>query len=294
MRIAGRTTIRLVAIGLCVALAGCADRPAPSPVGGSSSSKADKARRDAENLAVSGVNGGASAHAKHDPSAAVRHKLDINVTIEPGSVSFGKGTAADSAASKGPVPPAKGAPPLPAPAPAPAPAEQGSILKSAPRPGSLIRERVFAKGSFLTEAEAEEETLTLAREKVEQYFARLDPPLRHAPSLGEVKAEFIRKDSRTVRPPNAAERAQYAAAEWPSNVVFVEYDIEITADQVRELRSQDRAASALRIVGVVLVVALAGFLFLRADEWTKGYLTRWLAFAAVVLAGGTAAALIFV
>lgn len=289
MRIAGRITIRLVAIGLCVALAGCS-APAPTPAGGSSSSKADKARREAENLAVSGVNGGASAHAKHDPGAAVRHKLDINVTIDPGSVSFGKGTAADAATGKGAVPPAAGAQP----APAPAAPEQGSILRSAPRPGSLIRERVFAKGSFLTEAEAEEETLALAREKVEQYLARLDPPLRHAPSLGEVKAEFIRKDSRTVRPPTAAERAQYAAAEWPSNVVFVEYDIEITADQVRELRAQDRAASALRIVGIVLVVALAGFLFLRADEWTKGYLTRWLAFAAVLLAGGTAAALIFV
>ena len=35
-------------------------------------------------------------------------------------------------------------------------------------------------------------------------------------------------------------------------------------------------------------------LFLRADEWTRGYLTTWLALAAAVLAGGAAAALVFV
>jgi hypothetical protein len=45
---------------------------------------------------------------------------------------------------------------------------------------------------------------------------------------------------------------------------------------------------------VLAAVALAGFLFLRADEWTKGYLTSWLAIAAVVLAGGAAAAFLFV
>jgi hypothetical protein len=41
-------------------------------------------------------------------------------------------------------------------------------------------------------------------------------------------------------------------------------------------------------------VALAGFLFLRFDDWTRGYLTSWLAFLAAGLAGGVAAALFLV
>ena len=76
--------------------------------------------------------------------------------------------------------------------------------------------------------------------------------------------------------------------------VNVEYDVEVTADQVRHLRTRDRLGDTLRVFGGLSVIALAGFLFLRADEWTKGYLTRWLAMAAVLLAGGTAAALYFV
>ena len=41
-------------------------------------------------------------------------------------------------------------------------------------------------------------------------------------------------------------------------------------------------------------MALAGFLFLRLDEWTKGYLTSWLALGAAALGGGVVAALVFV
>jgi hypothetical protein len=76
--------------------------------------------------------------------------------------------------------------------------------------------------------------------------------------------------------------------------VYVAYYVEVTGEQVRELRAQERVSSAIRAFGIVIAVALAGFLFLRADEWTKGYLTSWLAITAVVLAGGAAAALIFV
>ena len=76
--------------------------------------------------------------------------------------------------------------------------------------------------------------------------------------------------------------------------IDVEYDVEVTADQVRHLRTRDRVGDTLRVFGALAAVALAGFLFLRADEWTKGYLTYWLAMAAVLLAGGATAALYFV
>ncbi|MBN9121786.1 MAG: hypothetical protein J0I06_22040, partial [Planctomycetes bacterium] len=125
-------------------------------------------------------------------------------------------------------------------------------------------------------------------------LADLDPPVRYKPSIDEVRAEFIRKDSRAVRPPNADERETFDRYGVTGNRVYVEYDVEVTAEQVRELRSQERSAAAVRVLGILFAVALAGFLFLRADEWTRGYLTSWLALAAVALAGGAAAAFLFI
>jgi hypothetical protein len=265
MRSSRRNSTRfalLAAVGLCVALAGCASK-APTP-GGSTSSKAEKARKDAEALALSAVREGAEAQARAVPdarnSAAPLHNVTLN--------SDGSGRAVALA----------------------------SAPKSPPRPGvpAVVRERIKSTIPYSTEAEAEDDALTLAAELVEQKLASLDPPVKHKPSVGEVKAEFVRKDSRTVRPPDAEEKETFARYGVGGNLVYVEYDVEITADQIRELRSQERVSAGIRVLGMIVAVALAGFLFLRADEWTKGYLTRWLAIAAVVLAGGAAAALVFV
>ena len=277
MRSSRRNTIRLVAVALCVALAGCA-KPQPRE-GGSTASKAENARKDAEALALSAVTSAAKVQAQAVPEA--RHKgTFINVAINPRA-------------------PAK----EPSGAPGPQTAVPDIVVKEPPapksplRPGApaVIRERVVSAIPYATEAEAEEDALTQARDLVEQKLAALDPPVRYKPSIGEVRSEFVRKDSRTVRQPSEEEKATFVRYELPNtNLVYVEYDVEVTADQVRELRSQERVSGGLRVLGILVTVALAGFLFLRADEWTKGYLTHWLALGAAVLAGGAAAALIFV
>jgi hypothetical protein len=267
----------LVAIGLCVALTGCSQKP-PS-VGGSSSSKAENARKDAEMLALNGVRGGADAQAKAVPEA--RRSISINAVILPDP-------------PKPPQPPAF--------VPAPRAPKAPEVVKGAPtprtppRPGppAIIRERIVSSMPYPTEAEAEDDALAQARDLVEQKLAALDPPVRYKPSLAEVKAEFLRPDSRTVRPPDAEEKETFARYGVTGNLVYVAYDVEVTADQIRELRAQERVSAGMRLLGVLVAVALAGFCFLRADEWTKGYLTRWLAIAAVVLAGGAAAVLMFV
>jgi hypothetical protein len=157
-----------------------------------------------------------------------------------------------------------------------------------------------------TEADAEKEAILAAQELIERRLAELDPPVRYRPSLNEVEKEFLRRDSRTVTPlrESSGPRAEAMrkslkeglghSPEEVGRFVDVEYDVEVTAEQVRNLRTRDRVSDALRTFGAVAAVALAGFLFLRADEWTKGYLTRWLAMGAVLLAGGAAAALYFV
>ena len=52
--------------------------------------------------------------------------------------------------------------------------------------------------------------------------------------------------------------------------------MEVSDNQLRHLRMLDRVTDALRVTGGLLIVFVAGFLFLRADEWTRGYLTSWL------------------
>jgi hypothetical protein len=265
MRSARRDTIRLAAVGLCVALAlapvGCRGRAAPQPAGGATGSKADKARREAEALALGVAQQAADAHAQ----AERRHPVGAAVKTEAGAPDSGRG-----AATRWPT-----------------------TTTTAPRPEAVIREHV-ASALPAPEPDADEDALAAARDVVERKLAELDPPVRHKPSLAEVKASFLRKGSRQVRRPTAAERAEFAPYVDPDKLVYVEYEVEVTDRQVRDLRVQDRVAVGLRAVGLVAVVALAGFLFLRADEWTKGYLTRWLALVAVTLVGAAAAALVFV
>jgi hypothetical protein len=289
---ARRDTIRLTAVGLCVALCGalvgCNGTTVSPPAGGANSSKAKKARDEAEALAVNGAAGGASAQAKAEPGSAVRR----------GGGTFNVGLAdTPRIAAKGSTPRGPQAPAVAAPAATPkaAPVAEGPATpRSAPRSGWVIRERVVSSIPYGNETDAEEDVVALARDLVERKLGELDPPVRHKPSLSEVRAEFLRKESRQVRPPDATEKEAFAPYVRTDNLVYVEYDVEVTADQVRELRAQDRVTAGVRVVGALFAIALGGFLFLRADEWTKGYLTRWLALAAVAIAGGGAAALLFV
>lgn len=291
MQRAGRNLIRLSVIGLCLALAACSSKPTPAPPGGATGSKAEKARRDAEAVALQSVTGAAASQSKAMPELAVNYTIKDRV--------FGKS-----------VPPKGGTPPAPvsvqaqSPAPPPAAPEPPAVVvkekpkpKALPRPGGaplVLRERVVSIVPYATEADAEGDAIEQAREAVEKKLADLDPPVRHKVSVNEVRNEFLRKDSRTVRPPDAEEERALNQYGVTGHLVYVEYDVEVTADQVRELRTQERVGAALRFLGMFTAVALAGFLFLRADEWTRGYLTSWLALGAVALAGGAAAALVFI
>jgi hypothetical protein len=302
-----RTTRRpLVVLGLACGLsallaAGCADHPRP---GGATNGKAEKARKEAESLAVAGVNSAAERQSKCVPELAEARKVRLfggRLVIDPDDWDVDVATSRTSATAKDPpAPPEPKAPPTP-----PAPKAESQVAKGrpapklAPRPGSpvVIDERVVSSVPYPTEAEAKKDALALACEVVERRLAALDPPVRYRPSVAEVEAEFLPKDSHTVRPPNEKEQKlldESGVVKPGEKRVYVEFDVEVTADQIRELRSQERVSAGLRLLGGVLAVALVGFLFLRADEWTKGYLTSWLAVGAVALAGGAAAALILV
>lgn len=278
-----RSFLKLAMMGglLALGLAGC--HPAPRPPGGSQVSRAEQARKQAESLALNVVTGVVSTQAKAVPELGRGH-------VPPGQFI--------AATPNRPVPlqTTTSMPPLPSPLEIVAARDSIPIMPAAVRPAytAVITARVSSSIPYATEAEAEQDALANARTTIIRELAELDPPVHYMPTLNEVRNELIRKDSRSVKAPTEAEREELKKNGVDANRVYVEYDVQVTSDQVREMRTRDRVATTLRVLCGGAFAALAVFLFLRLDDWTKGYLTRWLACAAVVLVGGAVAALYFV
>lgn len=266
---------------VCAALligVGTGCKPRPQPPGGASNPKAQAARTQAETYVVDAVKGAATAQNQIAKSNGAGGAL---TNILPKTL---PGAPVDA-----PVPPSppEARPWVSAGARSPAaPASSARVL-----PSVVIREKVSTDVPYPTEAKAEEEALRLATDRVKERLEALDPPVHYAPSPSVVKNEYVRKDTRNVRRPTGKEQERWTAEGYAGDQVYVEYDVEVTADQIRELRTQERLGGMLKLFGGIAVVALAGFLFLRLDDWTKGYLTSWLAFLAAALAGGVATAL---
>ena len=267
---------RTLALGTACALvlaagSGCRPKTPPTSTGGASNPKAQAARTQAEALVVDAVKAGAATQqtAAHEAEKAMKAAAPV-------------------------APPTPPSPPMMTAAPAPVAVPSAAPSRPVQRPNVVIRERVTTDVPFPTEAAAEEEALRLARERIEAKLRELDPPIYHFPSPSVVKNEYIRKDSRTVRRPTPGEQEAWRQHGYTGDQVYVEYDVEVTAEQVRDLRTQERLSGAIRGVIGLGVLAFAGFLFLRLDDWTKGYLTSWLAFVAAGLVGGIAAALLFI
>jgi hypothetical protein len=178
----------------------------------------------------------------------------------------------------------------------PPPPPPAKTTRPTVRPDSppVIKEHVSSSLPYPTASEAEEDVLTVAQDTIERRLAELDPPVKYRPSLNELKDELLLQNSRSVRAPTPDQLAELEAHGLSTNRVYVEYDIEVSAKKVRELRTLDRLGDGLRVLSGLTAIALVGFLFLRLDELTRGNLTRWLAIGAALLAGGAAAALYFV
>lgn len=270
-----RALTAAVACALVVA-AGCNSKRTPptNRAGGAVSEKADAARKMAAALAVEAVKGGAAEQAKLS--------------------AFGKGgffvkTGIGEVAAKIPLDLAKNPKATPK-------AEPNRLANVPPRPTSpvVISDRVSSALAYTLAAEADEDALLQAQERVAQRLRELRPPVNVRPPLDAVRSEYVRRDTRTVRYPGPQESELLKQNGYSAERVYVEYDVQVTADQVRVLRTRDRIDDALRAIGVLTAAALAAFLFLRLDEWTKGYLTSRLAVAAIVLAVGVTAAAVFI
>jgi hypothetical protein len=284
------TGIRSIAVATTLALlAGCSGRGSPSE-GGAHTPKAQENRKLAESYAVAAATGAALAEVAAHPdlekkSLAARTLARVEKMWKPDQPV--------SVPAPAPPPPAP-TPPLPTPTPEPVARVELAARPVPPPSGSvLVRERVACEVPLPTEAEAEEATVQAAAERIYEAFAKLDPPLDYRPSPAAVKADFLRRDSRLVRAPTEAEKTALARAGYASDRVYVEYTLEATAEQVREIRGRDRVGGSLKLFGLLAAAAAVGFVFLRVDAWSQGYLTSWLAFVAAALAGGAVAAYLF-
>ena len=276
---------------------GCDRRERAARPGGASGRKADAARKQAETLALGGVTEAAKRAESLRASARGTSSLFAKMIATSAASAVTRGAATRVAAQTTPAPtsPAKTQPRA-------APARYGSPL--------LVRELVWNQLPGASEAEAEADALAAAQDVIEKRLGELDPPVKYRPTANEVKNEFARRDTRVslklgdVRGDENDPRARRAAAlramyvqqfghsaDEVARMAYVEFQVEVTVDQVRELRTRDRLADALRVLGLVSAAAVAGYSFLRLDQWTRGHLTRWLAIAAAALAGGAAGVL---
>jgi hypothetical protein len=271
---------------------GCQRLPPP---GGSNSPQAEKARRKAEQLAEIAVSGAAAAYARSHPQTEPGGRLER--WWRHTRQTLGLST------QEAPPPPRELIPtPVEPPIIVKSPAQETKPRpKSLPRPGPpvVIRERVVNEIPRPSDVKAEEDALTVAAERLAERFAELDPPLHYYPSREEVRQEYMRRDSREVIPfrqrlnqrDPRAERLQsilsdiYEPAEI-EKLVDVEFDIEVTSEQIRYLRSRQRLETTVPILLSVILILLGISVWLRLDEWSHGYLSRWVAMALTALVAG--------
>lgn len=263
------TRLPLAGVFVAAALfasAGCGDgRPA---AGGARGPRADRARDEAQMLVVNAVK----------ESARVTAKGTSVVVPDGGTVTVDRP-----------------APPPPPPAPRVEPPRPAQIYPATPPPARTpgpdvaIRVRVQSSVPYPTEAEAEEDAVNQAREVLAARLAALANPVARGPSASAVRAEHIVKDSKRVTPVSEDMKEALAKAGLSGDRVYVEYEVRVTEDQVRAMRSHGRVLDALRVLGGLTALALAAFAFLRLDDWSKGYLTSWLGVGAAVLVAGAVA-----
>lgn len=148
-------------------------------------------------------------------------------------------------------------------------------------PGIRSSKPHTTKEAALTDA------LTVGRTELMKQLEQLDSPIHARPWLVKMKSEYVKGDVREI-PPSDKEKELIKANGLNPNVRWVEIDLELTEDQVQQLRSTERVTDAFRVGALVVAFLAAVYGFLRLDQWTKGYLTLWLGLAAGLAVGGVA------
>jgi hypothetical protein len=148
-----------------------------------------------------------------------------------------------------------------------------SRADAAPKGPVEITERVDGEWSSSPEA-ARESALRAAQRRLQIVLAEMTPPVNRAPSLDMIQDELI----------NGVHREQERFEGRINGTMYkITLDLKVGPSALKELRREDRVAWATWLMGgisIVLGLVSVGF---RLDEWTRGYLTRWLIIGTVAI-----------
>ena len=124
---------------------------------------------------------------------------------------------------------------------------------------------------------ARESALQIARERMLDWLAKQNPPIRRVPSLDTIRREMIRHEE----PPQ-----QEQILNRSDSMYKITMEVDLQPKHIRALRERDRIVTGLWTLGGLLALLGIAALLLRIDEWSKGYLTRSL------IASGAAAVIV--
>jgi hypothetical protein len=142
-----------------------------------------------------------------------------------------------------------------------------------------------------TKERATADALEVAQKLLAEQLRQLDPPITAVPEIWEIRDRYVRPGSTVEELPTQELKDEWAAAKLNPNRVWVKFDVEVSEDQLRQLRSEGRLMQGAGLGGLAFVLAGALCGFLRLDAYTKGYLTVGLGAGAAVVAVAAIAAL---
>lgn len=138
------------------------------------------------------------------------------------------------------------------------------------------------------------DAVEVARDELINRLAKLEPPLDYKPTVAEMQEKYLRNGSVDLIYPSQQVKDAWAKENLETNRIWVEVEIELNQEQLRQLRQADRVLVGLRIAGALGIFAAALYAFLRLDSLTKGYLTMALGTLAILVALGGSLVLYFV
>jgi hypothetical protein len=134
--------------------------------------------------------------------------------------------------------------------------------------------RFVVQGEFRPSiASARESALQVAQERMRDWLSKQNPPIRRVPSLEMIRREMVRHET-TPQEEQILNRKD--------KMYKITMEVELRPKHVHALRERERVVSGMWTLGVLLALLGVVSLLLRIDEWSKGYLTRWLIAAGIV------------
>ncbi len=145
----------------------------------------------------------------------------------------------------------------------------------------------FRKEGFGSEREvAELDALRKAQLRIQVHFRQhLEPPIYQRPSVEQIR-ETMLVSSVPLGELATTSKDRGVLVDSDAAPYTVQLEFELTPDHIRQYRALDRMMRLGLYLGGIVVLCGALWLFARVDQWTGGYLPRWvgLGLGAVLLA----------